>query len=218
MMTAGEVAEDAHHPMRNRIRTAMKEWRDDRAGFLDATGSGEPQTVYLLDPADPVGVLHPLKAVAKRVLGDLGSGFTTRRYEARLNPKSYGFEVITANERERVEWVSAAEANIDIMEGDTAEVRIQKRHRNREIVASFKRDHVKAGTLICEVCQITGEKLGGTKIPKIRHPSLFDADHKIPISQGKRPTRKADLTLICLNYHQLKHVFERTKAILSPAG
>lgn len=210
--TPKPIVDPIRRPTREQVLKAMKEWRENPAAFLTETGSGEPRSVYLLDPSDETAKLHPLKAVAKRVLGDLGPGFTTRRYEAQLKPESLGFEVITASEQEMSDWVSCDEQDIDAFEGDTIEILAQKRRRNRRIIASFKWDRMHGGTLACDECGVTAATLGGEKVPKSSYPSLFDADHKQPLWKGERVTRKQDLNLLCPNCHRVRHVSERITA------
>lgn len=210
--TPKPIVDPIRRPTREQVLKAMKDWRENPAAFLTETGSGEPRSVYLLDPSDETAKLHPLKAVAKRVLGDLGPGFTTRRYEAQLKPESLGFEVITASEQEMSDWVSRVEEDIDAFEGDTIEILAQKRRRNRRIIASFKWDRMHGGTLACDGCGVTAATLGGEKVPKSSYPSLFDADHKQPLWKGERVTRKQDLNLLCPNCHRVRHVSERITA------
>lgn len=216
--TPKPIIHAANRPTREKILTAMKEWRDDPVGFLTGIGSREARSVYLLDPIDPMGVLYPLKAVAKRVLGDLGPNFTTRRYEAHLKPELFGFEVITASDQEMADWVSQDEEDMDAVEGNTAEILVLKRQRNRRIIASFKWDRMHAGSLACDKCGVTGETLGGEKVPTSSYPSLFDADHQQPLWKGERVTRKQDLNLLCPNCHRVRHVTERINAASMQSG
>lgn len=113
--------------LRPAILNAIEEWRKDEAGFFAAMGRGPARTVYFIDLQVPVSGRYPLKAIATRVLGDRGDGWTTRRYQAALKLENYGFEVTVATESQAYNLVSLAEADLDAAEGDTKEATGRKR-------------------------------------------------------------------------------------------
>ncbi len=48
--TPKPIINSIRRPTREQVLTVMKEWRDNPAAFLAETGSGEPRSVFLLDP------------------------------------------------------------------------------------------------------------------------------------------------------------------------
>lgn len=89
-------------------------------------------------------------------------------------------------------------------EGTAVHRRHRAHERNRGAVAE-KKAQVRAanGRLVCEGCETDGEDLYG-----VSAEAAFECHHRLPLTEGPRVTKAADLALLCASCHRVLHAVE----------